>query len=161
MPSGASILRRWPVPNAERAVPEGPRTSTTRRPARYRFRVREVSSSICAHAASEMGASSRCRLFMRIFPFQGTDAERSILGRRGGRGCLNRCRGSRGLTSGNIFEERGGRDEKQISRDRGAEIKNAVVIAGRAADEHVFQHLLDGARRAAVPDEIGAEFAVA
>jgi hypothetical protein len=26
--------------------------------------VRDVSSSICPHAASEIGASSRCRLFM-------------------------------------------------------------------------------------------------
>jgi hypothetical protein len=31
--------------------------------------VRFVSSSICAQAASEMGASSRCRLFMGDFSF--------------------------------------------------------------------------------------------
>src|SRR5665811_2351714 len=54
---------KGPGGTAESAVPPGPFTSTTRRPARYRLSVREVSSSICAQAESEMGASSRCRLF--------------------------------------------------------------------------------------------------
>src|SRR3974390_1939452 len=171
MPSpGASILRRWPEPTAERTVPDGPRTSTNRRPARERVRVRGVSSSICAHAASETGASSRCRLFMRIVSFQGTDAERTVFRsrRRGRRFNWRRRwrrrggkRGGRWLIGSDIVEERGGWDKEQISRDRGAEIEDVVVIAGRAADEHIFQHLLDGAWRTAVADEVGAEFAVA
>ena len=40
-----------------RAMPPAEGTSTARRPARYRFSVLVVSSSICDHAASEMGAS--------------------------------------------------------------------------------------------------------
>ena len=35
-----------------------------------------------------------------------------------------------------------------------------IVIAGRPANEHILQHLLDGARRTAIADEIGPEFAV-
>ena len=40
------MLRRWPVPTADSATPPGPCTSTTRRPARWRLRVRVASSSI-------------------------------------------------------------------------------------------------------------------
>src|SRR5579864_8086808 len=134
--------------------------------------VREVSSSIWAQAASEIGASSRCRLFIGIFSFQGTYAERTILGwrvrsggltrRRGHRGprCARGC-SRRGLFSRDIIEERDGRNEEQTSRDRGAEVENAVVITGRTADEHVFEHLFNGAGRAAVANEVGAELAVA
>jgi len=57
-----------------------------------------------------------------------------------------------------VFEERRSRHEKQIAGDRSAEVENAVVIAWWPADEHIFKHLLDCARRAAVADEIGAEF---
>jgi hypothetical protein len=39
------------------------------------FKVRVVSSSMLAHAASEIGASSRCRLFMPGFSFEGADSE--------------------------------------------------------------------------------------
>ncbi len=56
---GATVGFRWPVETPGRAMPPGEGTSTTRRPARYRFSVLVVSSSICDHAASEMGASSR------------------------------------------------------------------------------------------------------
>ena len=53
------VVSLWPVPMAERAVPPGPCTSTTRRPARCSLSVRVASSSIWAQAASEMGASTR------------------------------------------------------------------------------------------------------
>ena len=52
------------------------------------------------------------------------------------------------------------RHEEQIAGHGAAEIQQPVVVAGRPADEHVLEHLLDGARRAAVADEIGAEFAL-
>ena len=51
--------------------------------------------------------------------------------------------------------------KNRLPGDGGAEVEDAIVIAGRPADEHVLEHLLDGARRAAVADEIGAELAVA
>ena len=45
---------------AERFTPDSAiSTSTERRPARLRWKVRVTSSSICFQAASEMGASSR------------------------------------------------------------------------------------------------------
>ena len=77
------------------AVPAGPCTSTTRRPARWRLSVRDVSSSICAQAASEMGASSRCRLFMWDFSFKGTDTQRTIVLQRGGWRVFDRRLGRR------------------------------------------------------------------
>ena len=107
-----------------------------------------------------------------MFSFQGTYAERTILGWRGEGGSYNGRRGrrnllcaggcsGRGLDRGNTIEECGGRDEEQTSSDRSAEVEDAIVIAGRTANEHIFEHLFDGARRAAVADEIGAELAVA
>src|SRR5215469_18673379 len=109
---------------------------------------------------------------MRIFSFQGTYAERAIVrwctggvvfNRRRGRRELLRARGSsgHGLVRGDIVEERCGRNEEQTSRHRSAEVENTIVISGRTADEHVFQHLFDGPGRAAVANEIGAELAVA
>src|SRR5262249_35493039 len=145
--------RRWPVPTAERAAPAGPLTSTTRRPARKRFKVREASSSICAHAPSETGASARCRLSMPGVSFEGTNTERAV---------LRRCRAGNGggrLVRRDVFEERRRRNEEQITGHGSTEIEDPVVIAGRPADEHVFQHRFDGARRAAVSDIIGAVFA--
>src|SRR5208282_2123290 len=41
-----------------------------------------------------------------------------------------------------------------------AEGEQPVVVAGRPADEHVLEHLLDRAGRTAVADEIGAKFTV-
>ena len=55
----------------------GPATSTTRRPATWRLNVRAASSAISAHAASETGASSRCRLFIRGGSSQAADLQRS------------------------------------------------------------------------------------
>ena len=40
-----------------------------------------------------------------------------------------------------------------------AEIQQSVIVAGRLADEHILKHLLDGSRRPAITDEVGAEFA--
>jgi hypothetical protein len=52
------------------------------------------------------------------------------------------------------------RHEEQVSCDRAAEVEEPIVVARRPADEHVLQHLLDGAGRAAVADEIRAELTV-
>src|SRR5271156_843489 len=141
--------RRWPVPTAERTVPAGPRTSTTRRPARYRLKVRAVSSSISTHAASEMGASSRCKLFMRNFSFEGTNAKRTVAFARSGwralghRGVYKWRRGNHGRVVAQGFQKCHGRGKKHASGDGAAEIENAVVIAGRPPDEHVFEHLFN------------------
>ena len=51
-------------------------------------------------------------------------------------------------------------NEEQVAGFGKAEIQQAVIVAGRAADEHVLQHLLDGPGRTRVTDEIGAELAV-
>ena len=61
---------------------------------------------------------------------------------------------------GHVLQKRRGRHEEQVSGDGAAEIEQPVVVAGRPADEHVLEHLLDGAGRTAVADEIGAKFAV-
>src|SRR5215469_2377601 len=133
--------------------------------------VREVSSSIWAHAASEIGASSRWRLFIGVLYFQGTYAERTTLGWRGRGRKLSRRRGHRELfrvgrcslrrlVGGHVVEERCGGNEEQTSGDGCAEVEDAIVITGRAADEHVFKHLFDGAGRATVADEIGTELSM-
>src|SRR5580700_1534664 len=165
MPSvDALMLRRWPVPMAGSATPPGPCTSTTRRPARWRLSVRVASSSISAHAASEMGASSRCRLFMMRVSFERTDAERTVaqrncgIRRRDG-GCVGRFHFGRRRILFDVVEERCGRNEEQIAGRSTAEIEDAVIVARRAADEHVLQHLLGNPWRAAVADEIGAKLA--
>src|ERR1700731_2928971 len=95
-----------------------------------------------------MGASSRCRLFMSDVSFKGTDAERSFVHRRDGwRGFSRRWRGggprSRRLVFGYGLQKRRRRHEKQVSGDGATEVEQAVVVAGRPADEHVFEHLLD------------------
>ena len=67
---------------------------------------------------------------------------------------------SRRLVFGDGVQKCRGRHEEQVSGDGAAEIEQPVVIAGRTADEHVLEHLLDGAGRTAVADEIGAKFTV-
>ena len=57
-----------------------------------------------------------------------------------------------------VLEKRRRRHEEQISGHGAAEIEYPVIVAGWPADEHVLEHLLDGARRTAVADEIGAKF---
>ncbi|MGF6875558.1 hypothetical protein OKW35_005030 [Paraburkholderia sp. MM5477-R1] len=61
---GAATLVWCPVPMAAGALPPRLFTSTTRRPATERLKVRATSASICSHASSEISASSRCRLFI-------------------------------------------------------------------------------------------------
>jgi hypothetical protein len=58
-------------------------------------------------------------------------------------------------------EEGGGGGEEEATGGGAAEVEETVVVAGRAADEHVFEHLLGGARGAAVADEVGTEFSLA
>ena len=70
-----------------------------------------------------------------------------------------RCRCS-GLVVADVFQECRGRHEEQVAGHGAAEIQQTVVIAGRPADEHVLQHLLDGPGRARIADEIGAELAL-
>src|SRR5262245_17551616 len=159
--SGAPMACKWPVPIAESAVPPGPSMSTTRRPPKYRLSVRDVSVSICAHAASEMGASSRNRLFMPGVSFQGADAERAV-----GAARVRRCRGDCRFHTEHVarlimfqcIQKCCRWREEQIPRHRAAEIEQPVVVARRTTHEHVLEHQLDGPRRSAVADEIGAEF---
>ena len=65
---------------------------------------------------------------------------------------------SSSLVFGHVLQKRRRRHEEQISGDGAAEVEQPVVVAGRPADEHVLEHLLDGAGRTAVADEIGAKF---
>src|SRR5579871_5243188 len=97
-----------------------------------------------------MGASSRCRLFMRNFSFEGTNTQRTVaLTRSGCRVPDRRCRNG-GLILAYGIQERYRRHKKQVSGDGPAEIEQPVVVAGRAANEHIFQHLFDGTGRTAV-----------
>ena len=45
-----------------------------------------------------------------------------------------------------FLEECRGRHEEEIAGHCPAEVEQPVVIARRTADEHVLEHLLDGAR---------------
>ena len=65
-----------------------------------------------------------------------------------------------GSVFGHVLQKCRGRHEEQVSGDGAAEVEQPVVVAGRPADEHVLEHLLDGAGRTAVADEIGAKFTV-
>src|SRR5579863_5327747 len=99
-----------------------------------------------------MGASSRCRLFMRNFSFEGTNPQRTVALPRGGYD--NRRGQHSGLVLAYGFQKRQRGSKKQVSRDRTAEIEQLVIVAGRPANEHVFEHLFNGTGRTAVADEI-------
>src|SRR5208337_5537228 len=92
---------------------------------------------------------------------KGTNAQRTVVlapGQRGFGRWLGRGPRNLRLVFGYVFQEcRGGR-EKQVSSDGPTEIEQSVVIAGRAANEHVLQHLLNRTGRTAVANEIGAKF---
>src|SRR5579871_5162733 len=103
-----------------------------------------------------MGASSRCKLFMRNFSFEGTDAQRTISRRRLGKRRSNYSR----LILAQGFQKCYGRSKKEATRDGAAEIEQPIVVAGRPAHKHVFEHLFDSVGRTAVADEIGAKFTV-
>ena len=59
-----------------------------------------------------------------------------------------------------VVEKGRRRNEEQVAGFGKAEIQQAVIIARRAADEHVLQHLFDGPRRTRVADEVSAELAL-
>src|SRR5262249_38958034 len=157
-----AIERRCPVATPGMAVPPAAGTSTTRRPARFRFRVRAVSGSICAHAASETGASSRCRLFI-VFSLHRSYSERRVAHRRVRVRWRDHPRVARvtarkgGL---DVVEEVRRRYEEEVACDGAAEVENAVVVSGRTTHEHVLKHRLRDAGGAAIANEIRAELAV-
>src|ERR1700739_4116520 len=64
------------------------------------------------------------------------------------------------LGRGYVLQKKCGRYEEQISGHGAAEVEQPIVVSGWPADEHVLEHLLDGAGRTAVADEIGSEFTV-
>src|SRR6266849_6479542 len=100
-----------------------------------------------------MGARSRRKLFMPYASFERADAARTIAHRNR----LRRGRSFRRLVVRRRLEKILRRHEEEVTGDGAAEIEEPVIVAWRAADEHVLQHLLDRARRAAVTDEVGAE----
>src|SRR5499427_626602 len=158
--AGAAMLRTLPVPTADSPYPSGPCTSTTRRPARCRLNVRVASCPICAQAAAETGASSRCRLSIARCPFQAADLEGSVWSGRARRRRLGRRTGSgfagRRADGAKVLQQRHGGHEEQAPGHRRAEVQQPVVVSLRAADEHVSEHLLDRGGGASVADEIGA-----
>src|SRR5258705_6359878 len=104
---------------------------------------------------------------MRRISFEGTDAERAIAHRGSRRrGRVNGYGGwavggdRRRLVAFDALQEGRGRGKEKISADRPAEVQEPIVIAGRAADEHVLEHLLDRSWRAGVADEVGPELAL-
>src|SRR5271155_553338 len=84
-----------------------------------------------------------------FFSFEGTNAQRTVVMLRHG-----------ALVRAYRLQKCDGRRKKQASRDGAAEIEQPVVVARRPANEHVLKHLLDGMRRTAVANEVGAEFAL-
>src|SRR5215469_12670343 len=93
--------------------------------------------------------------------FKRTDAERTIARWRMRFGSLRRrsstrC-GIRLTFYRHIGQEGRGWNEEQRAGDGLADVKQAIVIAGRVSDEHVGQHLFDAMRRPSVTDEIRAE----
>src|ERR1700674_3970782 len=103
---------------------------------------------------------------MRNFSFEGTNAQRTVTSPRGGwrdsgRQVYGTWRRHRyGVVVAHGFQECCGRSKKHVSRDGAAEIEQAVIVAGRPAHEHVFEHLFVGGGRAPVADKIGAKFTV-
>ena len=168
-------VERAQVPGADGGQRQAVRAERRRPPggaATCRVKVRRASASRSAQAASEIGASSRCRLFRCRAPLQTADAAATVVGTARGRGPARagrvgrrRSRRADGLAGGGgraareVVEEVGGRHEEQGAGDRGGEVEDAVVVAGRVADEHVAQHLLGDRRACRVADEVGAELA--
>src|SRR5580704_18647243 len=109
-----------------------------------------------------MGASSRWRLFMLYVSFERSDAERTLAHRWGGWrefDSRSRLRNRRpGLVFGHVLQKCRRRHKEQVSGHGAAEVQQPVVVAGRAPDEHVLDHLYDSAGRTAVADEISTKF---
>ena len=51
------------------------------------------------------------------------------------------------LVFSHILQKRRGRREEEVSGDGAAEVEQAIVVARRAADKHIFKHLLESAGR--------------
>src|ERR1700722_13642059 len=104
-----------------------------------------------------------------MISFKRTDAERTVAfwcrlwcrGGGGGGGRIRKFLTGRRRVVADVFQKSRRRHEEQIAGLRDAEIEQAVVISGRTADEHIFQHLLDGSPRTCVAAEIGAELLLA
>src|SRR6202012_3763103 len=106
----------------------------------------DVSSSICAHAASEIGASSRCRLFMRDVSFKRADSQRSVvfaLGRGEFVLWLDRSLGRLRIVFGYPVQKCHGGYKKKVAGHGATEIEQTIVVAWWSADKHVLQHLLN------------------
>src|SRR5262249_13649509 len=117
------------------------------------------------HAAAEMGASSRCRLFILRISFEGPDTERTIVPGTAGRGGHDRRRkvggrSKRRVVPGHSLPECRRRRGEQVSGDGAAAGEQPVVVAGGPPDKHVIEHLLNSGGRTAVANEIGAKFTV-
>src|SRR5271170_2727268 len=101
---------------------------------------------------------------MRRVSFERTYAERAIARRRIGSRGRNLDVGKRpswrGLVVPDVLQERCGRSEEEIPGYCTAEIQQSIVVAGRPADEHILEHLLDRSGRTRVANEIGAELAL-
>src|SRR5262249_1557638 len=74
--------------------------------------------------------------------------------------CVKGC-SLRWLVGRDAVKESGGRGEEKTPGDRRAEVEGAIVITGRAANEHVFKHFFDGTGGGAVAGGIGAELSMA
>ena len=98
--------------------------------------------------------------------FERTDTERTVVHRRAGlfgaSTVADSAEGTSTAGSSSVTVSRNVADgaKNKVSGDGTAEVEHPVVVAGRAADEHVFEHLLNDAGRTAVANEIGAEFTV-
>src|SRR5271156_5022111 len=90
---------------------------------------------------------------MALFSFERADSKRTI----GRQGCRRR-RPGRALAAESV-QERRRRDKKRGPGHSAAEVEHPIIVARRPPDEHVLDHLLGHPWRAAIADEIGAEYA--
>src|SRR5215469_1667144 len=96
-----------------------------------------------------MGASSRCRLFIRIFSFERTNSQGTAGFRQGGsrevfaHGLPYAKSRRQRLVFAQDLQKCGRRSKKQVPRHGSTEVEEAVVVAGGSANEHILNHLLD------------------
>ena len=144
---------------AECSQPCGPEKSTSLRAASAGLRRSRASSSRSCQPASLIGALRAQKMVHRDCSLQAADSERPDRRLRTTSSATSRRRRRRRAASRRIVEELEARDEEQVAGHRRREVEEPVVVAGRLADEHVGQHLLDHVRVASVPDEIRPELA--
>src|SRR5271154_2329691 len=108
---------------------------------------------------ADAGHGRAARLYSRTRSSKAPDPERIAAGLAGELLLIGGRAGGR--RAWRIVEEPDGGHEEQAAGDRGGEVEDPVVVTGRAADEHVAQHLLEHLRVARVADEVGAELGVA